>query len=231
MKKIILPLLVLFGLAAGIRSILEHPTFQLFGDAVARIDTDVGKVAITFDDGPTSKYTPEVLATLAAFNVKATFFITGQEADRHPDALKAIVDAGHELGNHSYTHSRLVFVRPARVRQELAQTDAAILAAGYTAPTHFRPPYGKRFFSLPWVLSQQDRLTVMWDVDGDPNPAAPAEQIVRNVVDAARPGSIIILHPMFRSRETTRAALPDVIQGLRDKGLEPVTLSELLALR
>ena len=71
----------------------------------------------------------------------------------------------------------------------------------------------------------------MWDVDGDPNPAAPVQQIVRKVVDAAQPGSIIILHPMFRSRKTTRAAVPDVIQGLRDKGLEPGALSELLALR
>ena len=75
MKKIIIPLLLLFCLAVGIRSILEHPNFPLFGDAVARIETDVGKVAITFDDGPTSKYTSDVLATLAAHHVTATFFL------------------------------------------------------------------------------------------------------------------------------------------------------------
>jgi peptidoglycan/xylan/chitin deacetylase (PgdA/CDA1 family) len=204
-------------------------TFQLMGTLVAEVPTDVPLVALTFDDGPTREHTEQILAILRAQGVQATFFITGREVEENPAETRALVLAGHELGNHSYSHRRLVLVTPGTVRDELARTDAAIRAAGFIGPIPFRPPYGKRLLVLPWVLSRENRLTAMWSVEGDPDPAATPAAIAATVLDQARPGSIILLHAMYASRAATRAALPAILRGLRDRGLEPVPLRDLLA--
>lgn len=203
----------------------------MFGDMVVRIETDAPLVALTFDDGPSSNHTAEILDILAAHDVLATFFVTGREAEENPDQLRALITAGHDIGNHSFSHRRMVLMSPQTVRDELARTDSAIRAAGYQGPITFRPPYGKRLVVLPWILAQEDRLTVMWDVDPGSTPGATAATIAENAVEAARPGSIILLHAMYDSRTPTRNALDSIIAGLRAKGLEPVPLSELLAER
>lgn len=203
----------------------------MFGDMVVRIETDAPLVALTFDDGPSSNHTAEILDILAAHDVLATFFVTGREAEENPDQLRALITAGHDIGNHSFSHRRMVLMSPQTVRDELARTDSAIRAAGYQGPITFRPPYGKRLVVLPWILAQEDRLTAMWDVDPGSTPGATAATIAENAVEAARPGSIILLHAMYDSRTPTRNALDSIIAGLRAKGLEPVPLSELLAER
>ncbi|WP_334194912.1 polysaccharide deacetylase family protein [Pararhodobacter sp.] len=222
-------LVTLAALVLGLWQLSRAREFQLFGRLVARVETDRPLVALTFDDGPTPGYTDQILGILAGRGVRATFFVTGREATEHPAETAALVAAGHALGNHSWSHQRMVLMRPAEVEQELARTDAAIRAAGYEGPLPFRPPYGKKLFSLPWVLAQQDRLTVMWDVEPDSDPNAGAERIARAAIDQARPGSIILLHAMYDSRAATRAALPAIIDGLRARGFQLVTLPDLLA--
>ncbi|MEL6967130.1 MAG: polysaccharide deacetylase family protein [Pseudomonadota bacterium] len=209
----------------------KAPSFQLFGDVVARVTTDQPYVALTFDDGPSKRYTLEVLNTLKVHNVKATFYVTGREAEQNPTHMKAIVVAGHDLGNHSYSHHRMVFMSPGRVRRELARTDAQIRKAGYAGAIRFRPPYGTRLITLPWVLKKQNRLTVMWDVAPDADHRLPTKTIVDAALQGASAGSIILLHPMYASRQNTRDALGAIIEGLRKRGLEPVTVSKLLAAR
>ncbi|MEO0358529.1 MAG: polysaccharide deacetylase family protein, partial [Pseudomonadota bacterium] len=186
---------------------------------------------LTFDDGPSKKYTPQVLDTLLAHDVQATFFINGDPASAAPDVLARMVADGHELGNHAYWHDRLVLIRPSTVRDHLFYTDQVIRAAGHQGPIHFRPPYGAKWLSLPWVLSRQDRLTVTWDVAPEAPDRAMAADIAAFAVDQARPGSIIVLHPNWSGNDQTRAALPAIIDGLRAKGLEPVTLARLLEMR
>ena len=224
-------IIAVFCLASVISlwQLAKSRTLQLFGDSVARVETSKPMVALTFDDGPSEKYTAEVLKILAEHDVRATFFVTGHEAKRNGAQMRAIVGAGHDVGNHSYTHSRMVFMSRSQIRRELADTDAAIRAAGYDKPlTLFRPPYGVRLVMLPWVSSEQNRLTVKWDVAPDSNPKRPASSIIMKTLEAAKPGSIILLHPMYSSRETTRAAIGGIVDGLRAKGLEPVTLTELM---
>ena len=118
------------------------------------------------------------------------------------------------------------------LRDELARTDAAIRDAGYAGPLHFRPPFGRKFLMLPWVLSQQNRPNIMWSVAAESfTPGQTADEIHRLTVAATGPGDIILLHPMYGSGEATRDALPRIQDDLTARGLQFVLLSDLLALR
>jgi len=229
MKKAAFLPLIVFICLWGLWQFSKNRDVQLFGELIAEVETDLPLVALTFDDGPSRKYTAEVIDILKKHNTQATFFVTGREAEQNREEMRALVTAGHELGNHSYSHKRMILMSPSNVRAELEKTDFAIRQAGYKGPITFRPPYGTRLFVLPWVLSQQKRLSVMWSVEPDSDLSRTAEQIAEGTVENAQPGSIILLHPMYSSRDATRRALGDIITGLRKKGLKPVTLSQLLA--
>lgn len=223
-------LVVLCG-AVALWQLSRSRTFQFFGRIVPRVETSQRLVALTFDDGPTRDGTAEALRLLRERGVRATFFVTGGELEMNPAAGREIVAAGHELGNHSYSHERMVFVTPSYVRREVERTDELIMAAGHTGPIHFRPPYGKKLFALPFYLSRHDRLTITWDVEPDSVLAADADAgaITRHVLNRTRPGSIILLHVMYPSRAETMKAVPFIIEGLKREGYSFVTVSELLA--
>lgn len=205
-------------------------TTQLFGDVIARVETDKPVVALTFDDGPSVRFTTDVLTVLKDRDVKATFFLIGKETAENLPQARLIVDAGHEIGNHSYTHSNMAWMGPGSVKDEIERTDAAIRSAGYQGEILFRPPNGKKLVTLPWYLWQNGRKTIMWDVEPESYPeiTANADAMTRYVVDNAKNGSIILLHVMYRSRDVSRQALPQIIDGLRQKGFGFVTVSELL---
>ena len=217
----------------GVFEYSKSRTTQLFGEVFSRLETAKPLVALTFDDGPSLRFTPEILAILKSKGVSATFFLIGKEIEENRSAVQAIIEAGHEIGNHSYSHSNMTLLGPDSVAQEIERTDAAIRAAGYQGEIHFRPPYGKKLISLPWYLSTHDRKTVMWDVEPEsfPDIDGNADAITRHVLDNTRSGSVIIMHPMYRSREPSRQALPDIIDGLRVRGFTFVTVSQLMAER
>lgn len=227
-KYILIAALVAFLALIGLWQLSKARQFQVFGTVVARVDTDLPLVALTFDDGPTRAHTQTVLDLLARHDAPATFFLTGAEALRHPDLVRAIIDAGHAVGNHSLSHERMVGMTPARMHRELEITDAALAQAGWTGPRLFRPPYGKRLFVLPWILWRSERTTVMWDVAPD-DVNDTAQAIAQRAIDGARPGSILLPHPMYDSRQATRDALPLLIEGLRARGFRLVTVTQLLA--
>ena len=204
---------------------------QLFGGIVPRVETRERVVALTFDDGPMPVYTDSVLGLLEREGVRATFFLTGYALAEHPDEGRKIAAAGHEVGNHSWSHRWMMGMPLERIRREIHDTDAAIRRTGYAGPIHFRSPYGKKLVALPWVLHREDRLNIFFDVEPESYPEvdAGADRIAAHVLERARPGSIILLHPMFRGRERTRAALPAIIDGLQARGYRFVTVSDLLA--
>lgn len=224
---------IALGLAIAAWAVGRSRDFQLFGEIVNRVDTDEPVVALTFDDGPTPVYTAEVQKTLSDRGVKATFFLMGVDAERHMAETQAIVSAGHEIGNHTFNHDDMTWADEAKAADEIERTDAAIRAAGYGGEIHFRPPFGKKLFGLPLYLAKHDRTTVTWDVEPESfdDVAATADGITQHVLDNTKPGSIIILHVMYKSRETSRAALPAIIDGLKARGFRFVTVSELLKLR
>ena len=225
--------LCLLAVLAGLYQLSRSRSFQLFGDLVARVATGAPVVALTFDDGPVPGRVPEIIEMLGDLDVQATFFLNGAPADAEPEAVAALAAAGHELGNHAWHHDRMVLMSPGRVRGEIEDTDAALRAAGYDGPIHFRPPYGKKLFVLPWVLSDMGRTTIMWDIEPESAVAedAGAREIADYVIARAEPGSIILLHVMFDHAEQSRQAVPMIVEGLRARGLEFVTVTALLAER
>jgi peptidoglycan-N-acetylglucosamine deacetylase len=223
-------LLLLAALAAGAWRLSGLRSFQLAGSLVHRVETDRRVVALTFDDGPTTAGTDSILAILARERVSATFFLTGGEMERNPELGRRIVGAGHEVGNHTYSHARMVLRSQGFIRSEIEATDALIRQAGHRGPIHFRPPYGKKLVGLPMYLRSTGRTTVMWDVEPEsyPEVGASAERIVDHVAARVQPGSIILLHVMYPSREPSLRAVPDLIRRIREMGYEFVTVSELI---
>ena len=205
--------------------------FQFFGDLVPRVGMEEKMVALTFDDAPASR-TREVLDILRDKGVRGTFFMIGSLLEKDPGAGKDIYEAGHELGNHSYSHTRMVLKRYAFIRSEVERTDELIRRTGYSGEIHFRPPFGKKFLGLPWYLASTERTTVMWDVEPESfaDVAGDAVLIEEHVLANARPGSIVLLHGMCDSESCaeTRKALPRIIDRLREEGYGFVTVSELM---
>ncbi len=202
--------------------------FQAFGELIKRVNTTEKVVALTFDDGPTPGDTENVLQILADEDVTATFFLCGFAIDEHPAQAREIVDAGHQVGNHTWSHRRMRFVSPDEVRTELEDTDEAIRAAGYRGSIDFRPPYGKKLFVLPWMLQERGTRTITWDVSPEDftGKTQTAEQLRDIVMEAVRPGSIILLHPMD-GRTTTQTATALIIGSLKQEGYRFVTVDEL----
>ncbi len=224
--------LVVVLVAAGILwNVAGSRTFQFFGDLVDRVETTEKVVALTFDDGPDPAGVRQVLDTLGEQQVKATFFLMGRDLDRHPDLGRRIAEAGHEIGNHTYSHQRMIGVLPGTVAKEVEDTDARIRETGYRGDVHFRPPHGKKLFALPHYLARHDRKTIMWDVEPDSAGTPSAARIVDETLAGTKPGSIILLHPMYAGRDQTRQALGPIITGLKERGYRFVTVSALLALR
>ncbi|MEU4649026.1 polysaccharide deacetylase family protein [Nocardia fluminea] len=222
----IIGIVVISAVLSGLYVLMNSRTYQVAGRLVDRVETEDKVVALTFDDGPTVR-TPDVLRTLAQSRVPATFYLVGEDLAEHPEYGAAIVAAGHEIGNHSYTHRRMVLVSGDTVRDEIERTDAEIRRAGYPGPISFRPPYGKKLWTLPHYLADHDRTTVTWDVEPDSAGGASREAIVGDTLARARPGSIILLHVMHG--QESLAAVPEIVEGLRARGYRFVTVSELLA--
>ncbi|MGI9182506.1 MAG: polysaccharide deacetylase family protein [Longimicrobiaceae bacterium] len=205
-------------------------SLQLLGEIVPRVETGDSLVALTFDDGPLPDATARVLQLLAAEEARATFFLIGSSIEQHPEAARAIADAGHEIGNHSYSHRMMLGLSQNRIRQEIERTDARIREAGFVGRIHFRSPYGKKFVALPYYLGRTGRKNIFWDVEpeSDPEIARDSARIVAHVLEKVRPGSIVLMHVMTRHYEPSRAAVPAIVRGLKARGYRLVTVSELL---
>lgn len=227
--RAILLLALLAVAAAGLREVVSSSTYQLFGDYVARVETREKVVALTFDDGPHPLYTPKVLAALERQHVKATFFLMGRNVERFPAVARDVLRHGHEIGNHSYSHPKLVLMSPGRVREEIERTDALIRAIGVTGPIHFRPPHASKFIVLPYVLTEMRKLSVLGDVDPEEWKGRPAEVMTESILRQVRPGSIIGLHDVM-GVESLRT-LENILPALAARGYRFETVSELVRRR
>ncbi len=216
-------------LAIGLWRLSSLPCFQLIGELHCRVETDQRVVALTFDDGPVPEGVDMILPLLEREQVKGTFFLVGEVMEEHPGLARKILDAGHELGNHSYTHRRLVGRLPATYREEVERTDALLRAEGVAQPTLFRPPYGRRLVGLPWAVDAAGYRTITWDVE-EPFRLEDPQAYADHILERVKPGSIILMHPMYYHREIISKAFPIIAAGLKERGYRMVTVSELLAL-
>jgi peptidoglycan/xylan/chitin deacetylase (PgdA/CDA1 family) len=210
----------------GLLQVSRARCFVLAGHTTCRVETAAPMVALTFDDGPTQTGLDAILPALRDRGAHATFFLIGADAEKHPELVRALLAAGHEVGNHSWSHVRMAGRSRGFYAAELARTNAALRAAG-ADPKLFRPPYGKKLVGLPLAVQRAGLEMITWDVE-DPATRDP-QAFARQVVDQARPGSIILVHAMYPSNTTARAALPAILDGLAAKGLKAVTVGELMA--
>lgn len=216
--------------AGGTYVVSKSRSFQLAGTLVTRVDTTDKLIALTFDDGPEPVYTEQVLDLLATYEAPATFYVLGEAAKRNPVQVRRIIDAGHELGNHSFSHPRMYFMPSGSIAREVESTDAVLKAAGYRGNITFRPPGCKRLLATPIYLARYQRTTVTWDLEPDSiaNIAGSADAMTDYVVENARPGSIVLMHVMYPSSEVSREALPQIMARLSAEGYTFVTVSQLM---
>jgi peptidoglycan/xylan/chitin deacetylase (PgdA/CDA1 family) len=214
-----------------------HPVSQLYGNVYSNGNRNQRQVALSFDDGPSPAYTPQVLNLLAQYGIKATFFVIGQNVYRYPGVCREVSAAGHVIGNHSYYHRKSLCWKGGKVAaREVLRTSEAIFQSTGVEVKLFRPPHG---FRTPWLMHTLRRLgyaVVTWDnMTDDWEANKPAADIVEAIVKRTKPGSIIVLHD-GRShhdgydRSQMLLALPRIIETLRDRGFDFVTVPQVLQL-
>ena len=217
-------LIICLILAFALKTISNSLTFQFYGNIHNRVSTSDKVIALTFDDEPNAM-TDQILAVLEARNVKATFFVIGSQLEKDLPAGKKILAGGHELGNHSYSHTDLTFKSLDYIRHEIEKTDSLIRQTGFKGDILFRPPFGKKLISLPWYLKQHNRKTITWDVAAPASGKSPA-QVVNHLIESSKPGSIILFHSL--DGNTSPQIISKVIADLQKKGYEFKTVSELM---
>jgi peptidoglycan/xylan/chitin deacetylase (PgdA/CDA1 family)/GT2 family glycosyltransferase len=212
-----------------------NPRSRFYGKVLSNGDRKRLRIALTFDDGPNEPYTSQVLNILRQYRIKATFFLIGQNALRHPETCRRIVAAGNTIGNHSHGHRKSLCLRPGRaVAHDIEAAHQAIYECTGLEPKLFRPPHG---FRTPWLMRTVRNLgytVVTWDnMTSDWNAEKSGEEIILAILGRARPGGVIVLHDgrdtrLNYDRSHMLQALPFVIETLMERGFEFVTIPELL---
>ena len=186
-------------------------------------------VALTFDDGPWPKYTEQILRILRERNVKATFFAVGGRLSKQPDTAKKIVAEGHVLANHTLSHQKLDGATTKVVRRQIRQGGDRIKKVAMKRPAWFRPPGGHIDSTVIAEARKANQQIVLWSVDPQDWRRPGWKKIAARVVNATRPGDVILLHDGGGDRGQTVQALPRIIRQLEAKGYTFVTLDELAA--
>lgn len=196
-----------------------------------KLETTRKIVALTFDDGPHEKYTGEILDILQQNNVKATFFVVGKNAKRYPNIIKKIYMSGHVIANHTYSHNDLTMLSDDEIETEITMASRVVYKIIDEYPMLFRPPYGACSTKTAKVVCGLGFRTIAWsDVANDYDIKITYEKIANNIIDNVQPGAIIVLHDGGGKREKTVKALSIIINALRDKGYEFLTIPELLGI-
>jgi len=222
------------GFAAFALNEITNPRRAFLGKVHWR--GDPAGVALTFDDGPHARYTPRVLETLENFQAKATFFVIGQYLQEHGELVAAASRAGHLIANHSFHHFRAMsFFSAEKIRQEVFLCQEALEKwVGYR-PRFYRQPAGFRNPRIFAILEELGMSLVGWQVHAFDNLVKEPRAIAQRILKSVRPGGVILLHDGWdRDEEQDRAptleALPLILQGLKDRGLEFFTLDRLLGM-
>ncbi|HET7922118.1 MAG TPA: polysaccharide deacetylase family protein [Gammaproteobacteria bacterium] len=213
---------------------IARPGSGLFYPTLRHGARDSRWVALTFDDGPDPVVTPQVLDVLAEAGARATFFVIGEKLAAQPELARRMVSEGHVLGNHSWRHSRWQNFRfPAWHAGEIRRGEQAIAAAGGTVPALYRPPVGLKSGELARAVHRLGLTLVAWSLHSRDTRLPDPEAIATRVLKQVRGGDIVLLHDGHdlpgRSRPHCAAALRLILRGLREKGLDCVTVPELLA--
>jgi peptidoglycan/xylan/chitin deacetylase (PgdA/CDA1 family) len=216
--------------AAGYQSMA--PTGQWYGRTFARGVRGSKQIALTYDDGPNDPHTLKLLDVLAKHGVRATFFMIGRYVQQRPDIARAVAQAGHAIGNHTFTHPLLIFKSKAQTRTELLECRSALQDAIGEHSKLFRPPFGGRRPATIRIARELGLHTVMWNVTGYDWNAPPAAVIEKKVARQMRGGDVILLHDgghraMGTDRAQTVIATDNLLSRYKDQDYEFVTVGEM----
>ena len=209
------------------------------------VETDEPLVALTFDDGPDPDLTPQILDILDRYDLQATFFVMGFNAERHRDLVTAAHSRGHEIGNHTWMHDDLTAQETDEAHESIALGDDAVLSAIGARPRYFRPPQGKVSNAALRYAGEHHNDVVLWSLSRGVRDVGRPQEVADHVLGKIGPGEILLLHdgvgredlrgrsaepgPRRARRDVEVRALPAIIERTLERGLRPVTLSELLA--
>ena len=191
----------------------------------AEVNREKKKIALTFDDGPHPKVTEQILAVLLQYNIKATFFVLGQNVEKYPQIVSQVAEQGHEIANHSWSHANFTKLSGTQITAELNQTNEAIYQATGEYPNLYRPPYGATNAN---VRSQTSMEAMMWSVDTMDWKHRTPEKTLAYVKEQVKDNGIILMHDIHSE---TADSLEAVINYLIEQDYEFVTASELLKLQ
>jgi peptidoglycan/xylan/chitin deacetylase (PgdA/CDA1 family) len=228
------------GLPAGVLAALLadgifRPASSVLYPTLVRGRSDRAQVALTFDDGPDPEVTPAVLDSLAEFQARATFFVIGRHLEKQLALGERLLREGHELGNHSWRHSYLQnFYRGAKHAEEIDRCARLIKTLTHSrSEPLYRPPIGLKSPPMARAAHRRKLTVVAWSIHSRDTLARDAQAIANRVLARIRPGDIVLLHDGHdqeqRHRPQICRALPLLLQGLRQRGLTSVPVSELLA--
>ena len=177
-----------------------------------------GTVALTFDDGPTEIYTPQILAILKKYHVKATFFMVGYNAKNHPEMVQRVLADGHAINSHSLTHPLLTKLTEAELQKEVQEPQAIIKAISGKTPACLRYPFGASNAHVREVIRAHGIVPVPMGWNSFDYNRPGVDKIVAQILQNAHSGQVFLMHDGFDKREQTVAALPQIIEGLQKMG-------------
>ncbi|MFA4889807.1 MAG: polysaccharide deacetylase family protein [Candidatus Omnitrophota bacterium] len=237
-KKILIIALIVFflvTLAIAVLCVFFDEVVITRKGTIYRVNTAKKLVALTFDDGPSPKWTPLVLAELKRAGVKATFFMLGDHVAKYPEVAKMVQEQGHEIANHSYSHHVLIYYKTEELDKELIDTQEAIQKATGVSVKYFRPPKA-------WLTSKEKKRVkelgykiILWSLNSKDWVTFDDKYIINFIIRNIRPGDIILFHDsggVFSTeggdRSETVSTIFRLVERLREIGFEPVTITELL---
>jgi peptidoglycan-N-acetylglucosamine deacetylase len=212
----------------------DRDYYENRGEVVWDVPTEDKVIALTFDDGPDPENTPPILDLLEQYGAKATFFLVGNKVERNPELVKRELAQGHELANHTYSHSYLGKKTSAEImRRDILQAEKVIFSISGQKCKLFRPPGGYINETLVNTARQEGYIVVMWSWHQDTRDwSRPGvNKIVNSVLNHTQNGDIVLLHEYIDGKTQTIAALETILPELQKRGYRFVTISELLTYR
>lgn len=220
MKKII-AVIVAIIFVLNVRAEVEYDVYKC-------VDNDDKKIALTFDDGPHSVLTSEILDILDQYGVKATFFVVGDNVKQSPEILRRIADSGHEIGNHTQTHIDCSKSNYRDIKNELSYVHEKVLEICDYDIKLFRPPGGALSKKMKKAIDEMDYRVVLWSIDTKDWAHTDVKKITANISQNIKGGSIILFHDYITRNSPTPLTLKKVIPMLIDEGYSFVTVGELI---
>jgi peptidoglycan-N-acetylglucosamine deacetylase len=229
--------LALTALSAAAAAVTSYqsmaPTAQWYGQTFTALPPNSRQIALTYDDGPNDPHTSRLLEILARHDVHATFFLIGRYVQQYPRIAREIIQAGHIVGNHTFTHPLLIFKSEAEIHRELTQCHTALQDAVGEPSNLFRPPFGGRRPAVLRIARELGLQPVMWNVTGYDWNAPPAAVIERKVSKQIRSGDVILLHDgghkqIGADRSQTVIATDHLIARYKAEGYEFVTIPRMM---